>query len=383
MMFLGNNDCAFGQVYAAVLCLTTLEERLLGPLGKAQAPQLPNPQRDASKGNSESQRHLPVRQAETLRQGAVEQIIWHAKRWDEAAGATPALCLQGFWAVSHLVPISMSEISYNLDRMEAGLQRWIRLGVPRVTSQSHILEPLAAKYALSAAEIQQLEAHVRARVPHLPVNAHCTGGDIGCADGHCYAPAYEEMLWRAGRDTKSILQVGVCFGLSIAMWSDAFPSAHVVGIDVVPERWWHGGQRAMEARGLHAGRIVVIHGNSTKAETAERLLELYGPEAFDLIIDDGGHAASEIVSTFERLFLPLLAPSGAYFIEDTRSIAIEAGGRDRFATVVSALQWQGRDSSGPMLDVYVRATHEPLEAWVDSVTYRRGLLMVTKRAASV
>ena len=41
-----------------------------------------------------------------------------------------------------------------------------------------------------------------------------------------------------------------------------------------------------------------------------------GVDQFDIIIDDGSHIESHIMTTFNTLFEKYLSPGGLYFIED-------------------------------------------------------------------
>lgn len=51
------------------------------------------------------------------------------------------------------------------------------------------------------------------------------------SDGHGYMDAYERIL---NPELRTILEIGVASGGSLRMWSELFPHAHVVGVDLAP-----------------------------------------------------------------------------------------------------------------------------------------------------
>lgn len=105
------------------------------------------------------------------------------------------------------------------------------------------------------------------------------------------------------------LEIGVGGGESIRTWLEYFPNAQVYGVDVVQNtnEW-----------------------NTPKAPTHERYTFVQGPQQsetfwacfiadqfadWDIIVDDGGHYADGVVTTFRCLW-PHLKRNGLYCIED-------------------------------------------------------------------
>jgi demethylmacrocin O-methyltransferase len=123
---------------------------------------------------------------------------------------------------------------------------------------------------------------------------------------HGYLPVYESYLEGLRQTTRSLLEIGVDKGSSLMMWREYFPNAIISGLDVlfIPMTRWD--------------RIQLHVGNSTDANVAEQ----FGDESFDVIVDDGSHAASHQILTL-CWFWPKLKKGGMYFIED---IGVQLGG---------------------------------------------------------
>jgi hypothetical protein len=60
--------------------------------------------------------------------------------------------------------------------------------------------------------------------------------------------------------------------------------------------------------------IRVRIGSQTDAAFLKGVVEEFGP--FDLIVDDGSHHSSHIITSFNHLFSDGLKDSGVYFVED-------------------------------------------------------------------
>ncbi len=118
---------------------------------------------------------------------------------------------------------------------------------------------------------------------------------------HAYTPLYARHLGRARSSIRSVLEIGIGGGNSLYMWRNYFPRATVYGLDV------------LEARLVGVPGVVAFRGDQSDPAALERLLE--NCEAFDLIVDDGGHIGSHIITSFGALF-PAVQPGGWYVIED-------------------------------------------------------------------
>ena len=100
-----------------------------------------------------------------------------------------------------------------------------------------------------------------------------------------------------------VVEFGVLHGGSLQMWRSYFgPQAHIVGVDINPEC----------ARLAEPGIDIVI-GDQGDPLTHRRLRERFG--AFDIVIDDGGHAMHQQVATFRGMY-DAVNLDGLYVVED-------------------------------------------------------------------
>jgi len=96
----------------------------------------------------------------------------------------------------------------------------------------------------------------------------------------------------------NILEIGVQYGGSLALWVKYFPKSHITGVDIDPVCKMHVGKRVSIKIGDQTDRAFLGQFKN-----------------YDIIIDDGGHTMSQQQISFDVLF-PLLNPGGMYVIED-------------------------------------------------------------------
>ena len=132
-----------------------------------------------------------------------------------------------------------------------------------------------------------------------------------------YTPVYESLF--LGLRPRALLEVGIGTmipnahssmvgfagpnyqpGGSLRAWRDYFELAEIHGIDVQPDTQF------VETR------IKTHICNST---VQEHVRDTLGQMKFDIIIDDGSHAANDQIQTMKNL-LPYLSDDGIYVIED-------------------------------------------------------------------
>jgi len=136
------------------------------------------------------------------------------------------------------------------------------------------------------------------------------GSDKG-PTAHRYVDLYDTHLAPLRRRARRVLEIGVYRGASLQMWRDYFPNAEIFGLDI-------------EEVHVPGPRIHTIRGDQADVELLAEVGR-HGP--FDLIVDDGSHRASDVVTTFTALF-PTLREHGLYVIEDMQTAydEIEYGG---------------------------------------------------------
>ncbi len=118
-----------------------------------------------------------------------------------------------------------------------------------------------------------------------------------------YLDVYERYFSKFVDTSPRVLEIGVCHGGSLQMWSNFFgQGASIHGLDINPNC------KEVERNG------VCIHiGDQTDCEFLSQVVEKMGTP--DIIIDDGGHSMKQQQISFDYLF-PKLAEGGVYLCED-------------------------------------------------------------------
>ncbi len=136
--------------------------------------------------------------------------------------------------------------------------------------------------------------------------------------GHHYDLEYERHFAPLRHQPITLLEIGVggyadpyCGGESLAVWRDYFPEARIVGVDIRPKRLTIG------------YRVSTLVCDQSKPEELRWVNASEGP--FDIIIDDGSHIQSHVMTSFRTLF-PLLKRGGIYVIEDLGACYAEGYG---------------------------------------------------------
>lgn len=117
---------------------------------------------------------------------------------------------------------------------------------------------------------------------------------------HSYTQHYEAYFEPLRNLPLKILEIGVQAGVSLRMWKSYFTNAQIYGLDYY------------DCEPLQEDRVKILRGNQIDPKVLEKISS---EGVFDIIIDDGSHKNTDIVTTFEYLF-PRLAPGGLYVIED-------------------------------------------------------------------
>ena len=112
---------------------------------------------------------------------------------------------------------------------------------------------------------------------------------------HEYERVYEPAFEPVRNEPLRILEVGVFGGASVNAWSDYFPNAEIVGVDLFT-------RVPIESIKVN-DRVTLIKGNSTTVKLDGR---------FDILIDDGAHDWATQAATFKNL----KPYADRYFVED-------------------------------------------------------------------
>jgi hypothetical protein len=122
-----------------------------------------------------------------------------------------------------------------------------------------------------------------------------------------YFHAYESIFGPRRTEPLRILEIGIWHGASLKLWRKYFenPKTIIVGVDVLPECR----QFDAPAAGVHV-RI----GSQVDPTFLKQVVKEFGP--FDIIMDDGSHHSSHIITSFNHLYADGLKDTGIYFVED-------------------------------------------------------------------
>lgn len=100
---------------------------------------------------------------------------------------------------------------------------------------------------------------------------------------HEYEKYYADIF---STPPKSILEIGVKRGNSLAAWRTLFPEVHLSGLDITDSNFNDTIIRYADAK--------IYLGDSTQEKTAKQI-----KRKFDVIIDDGSHFYKDIIETFK------------------------------------------------------------------------------------
>lgn len=121
-----------------------------------------------------------------------------------------------------------------------------------------------------------------------------------------YFDIYDRHLRQLRDQPVTLLEIGLGEGGSLGMWREYLGAqARIVGIDVSPR-----------CEAYRDDGFEIHIGDQGDPVFLERILESL--PGLDIVIDDGGHTASQQIASFETLY-PHLGPSGIYLVEDTHT----------------------------------------------------------------
>jgi len=126
---------------------------------------------------------------------------------------------------------------------------------------------------------------------------------------HSYLPLYQQLLFSKKETAKNVLEVGICHGGSIKLWSDFFTNATVYGIDVMSlYSIWEGIRK----------EGIVLHTSSDAYNTEFFTTNFLNKNIkCDFMLDDGPHTL-ESMQQFIQLYSQIMTDDGILIVEDVQ-----------------------------------------------------------------
>ncbi len=192
---------------------------------------------------------------------------------------------------------------------------------------------------------------------------------------HFYTPHYQQWFAPLRNKPIRLLEIGVggydkplLGGNSLRMWKSYFQKGTIAGIDLC------------DKSALREHRINIYQGDQSDEAFLQEISKIEGP--FDIIIDDGSHMQSHILTSFKTLF-PLMSPGGIYVIEDTQTSYRSKfeGSTGERETVHSAMNYFiGRVHEVNQQDwIKEELIHPIIETDIESIAFYHNMIFVVKR----
>jgi cephalosporin hydroxylase len=128
---------------------------------------------------------------------------------------------------------------------------------------------------------------------------------------HSYLPLYQNLLIKKKQTAKNVLEVGICFGGSIKLWSDFFINANIYGLDIMHIDYvWEG---------IKNKDNIILH-TSSDAYNEDFFIANFLCKNIkcDFMLDDGPHSL-ESMKQFIKLYSQIMTDDGILIIEDVQS----------------------------------------------------------------
>jgi hypothetical protein len=195
------------------------------------------------------------------------------------------------------------------------------------------------------------------------------------SNGHDFLRLYERRLAHLRDATFVMFEIGVYQGGSVKTWSEYFPRATIVGMDV-----------NTDCRQYQQGNIQIRIGDASNPQFLFDVLKEFGRPL--VVLDDGSHQWDHQIQSLQILF-PNLIPSGIYIVEDLdtsfegRLAQADYRARSNISAFDYLTQLARRVVGDAMIgserpyDLFI-ADHSN---WVGSIEFARRTSVITKKAA--
>jgi hypothetical protein len=143
------------------------------------------------------------------------------------------------------------------------------------------------------------------------------GGDKMASLRNGYGRNYAPLLAPRLGEVRTLVELGVFQGVSLALWCDLFPEAKVVGLDIDFGRF-RAHATFLEQRGAFSTNAPDLVRFDAFAPDATPLVDELDGRFIDVFIDDGPHHIDAIVATAKAI-VPLMGAGSLYVVEDQTS----------------------------------------------------------------
>ena len=129
---------------------------------------------------------------------------------------------------------------------------------------------------------------------------------------HDYAKHYDKLFSHLRNGPVHLLEIGVGGGEGVRMWQSYFwhCESEVIGVDSQANTNPWDNEKLTPNYGYQ-----FVQGNQGHPDFWEKFAKLHGEDGFDIILDDGSHVNTDIITTFIALW-PHVKLGGFYAIED-------------------------------------------------------------------
>jgi len=140
---------------------------------------------------------------------------------------------------------------------------------------------------------------------------------------HTYLEVYDKIFSEYKSKKINILEIGALAGESLKLWAEYFDNATVYGIDTFERvSLEHVTENIKNYDNIVLRNIDSFRGSEEDGTwwvklDRDKALEEFKDGFFDIIIDDGHHAGTAQVKTFNN-FINKLNSNGVYIIEDIK-----------------------------------------------------------------
>jgi hypothetical protein len=193
---------------------------------------------------------------------------------------------------------------------------------------------------------------------------------------HDYLRLYQRRLAHLRDEAFVLIEIGVYQGGSVKTWSEYFPRATIVGLDV------NEGCRQYEQ-----GNIAIRIGDASNPQFLFEVCQEFGRPL--VVLDDGSHRWDHQIQSLHVLF-PILLQKGIYIVEDidTSFEVLLAQADYRGASTISTFDYLSLFARRVVADAAI-GEEKPYDLfindhsrWVGGIEFARRTCVISKKAVA-